>query len=73
MIEDLEKLSKVFDTKIKPLVDAIEKADPTTDEYKKLVENYALTMTVSSNLNRTLIAVAQAAAQNKETNTKEEK
>ena len=61
MIEDLQRLSEVFDTKIKPLVDAIEKADPTTKEYKELLENYALTMSVSSNVARTLLAVAQAA------------
>ena len=71
MIEDLQRLSGVFDTKIKPLVDAIEKADPTTKEYKELLENYALTMSVSSNVARTLLAVAQAAQEQPE--KKEEK
>ena len=71
MIEDLQRLSEVFDTKIKPLVDAIEKADPTTKEYKELLENYALTMSVSSNVARTLLAVAQAAQEQPE--KKEEK
>ena len=71
MIEDLQRLSEVFDAKIKPLVDAIEKADPTTKEYKELLENYALTMSVSSNVARTLLAVAQAAQE--QSNKKEEK
>ena len=71
MIKDLQRLSGVFDTKITPLVDAIEKADPTTKEYKELLENYALTMSVSSNVARTLLAVAQAAQEQPE--KKEEK
>ena len=32
MIKDLQRLSGVFDTKIKPLVDAIEKIDITLKE-----------------------------------------
>ena len=59
MIEDLQNLVKILDDKVKPIVDAIEKADPCSEEYGKLLDNYNATMMVSSNTNRTLLAIAQ--------------
>ena len=71
MLNKLQELSESFDEKVPVLVDALKDADPTTEDYKKLLENYALTMTVASNLNKTLLAIANAAAE--KTETKEEK
>ena len=61
MIEDLTKLTKILDDKVKPMVEAIEKADPSSKEYGDLLANFSITMTLASNLNRTLLDVAQRA------------
>ena len=63
MIEDLAKLTKILDEKVKPMVDAIEKTDPSKEEYGILLSNFSMTMTLASNLNRTLLDVAHKAAQ----------
>ena len=54
MLKDLVKLVEILNGKVNPLVVAIEEADPTTEEYNDLLENYAATMNIISTLNRTL-------------------
>lgn len=68
MIKDLVKLVEVLNKKVPTLVEAIEKADPTTEEYEQLIENYAGTMQLISTLNRTLTEISMSA----QANTKEE-
>ena len=76
MIEDLANLTKILDEKVKPMVEAIKNADPSKEEYGILLSNFSMTMTLASNVNRTLIDVAQRAqamqAQNKEEEKKDE-
>lgn len=76
MIEDLANLTKILDEKVKPMVEAIKNADPSKEEYGILLSNFSITMTLASNVNRTLIDVAQRAqamqAQNKEEEKKDE-
>lgn len=61
MIKDLTDLTKILDDKVKPMVDAIKEADPTKEEYGVLLANFGATMTLASNLNRTLLDVAHRA------------
>lgn len=61
MIKDLVKLVEVLNKKVPTLVEAIEKADPTTEEYEQLIENYAGTMQLISTLNRTLTEISMSA------------
>lgn len=61
MIEDLANLTKILDEKVKPMVEAIKNADPSKEEYGILLSNFSMTMTLASNLNRTLLDVAQRA------------
>ena len=71
MIEDLANLTKILDEKVKPMVEAIKNADPSKEEYGILLSNFSMTMTLASNVNRTLIDVAQR-AQAMQTEKKEE-
>lgn len=73
MVKDLIKLVEVLNGKVKPLVEAVEKADPTTKEYGQVIENYAGTMQLISTLNRTLAEISMSAqAQAKEEGAKDE-
>lgn len=73
MVKDLIKLVEVLNGKVNPLVEAIEKADPTTKEYGQVIENYAGTMQLISTLNRTLTEISMSAqAQAKEEGAKDE-
>jgi hypothetical protein len=73
MIKDLIKLVEVLNGKVAPLVEAIEKADPTTEAYEQLLENYSGTMQLISTLNRTLTEITVAAqAKAKEEGAKDE-
>ena len=65
MVEDLLKLSKTLDDKHGTLVEAIEKADPLSEDFGKLLNNYNSLMIVASNTNRTLMAIKQQAENNK--------
>lgn len=66
MVKDLVKLVEVLNAKINPLVDAIEKEEPTTKEYEQLINNYAGTMQLISTLNRTLIDITKSAVEKEE-------
>lgn len=72
MFEDLQKLSKALDDKVGALVDAIQKADPLSEEYGKLLNNYNSTMVVASNTNRTIMAIAEQIKKQKEEEKKDE-
>lgn len=73
MVKDLIKLVEVLNGKVNPLVEAIEKADPTTKEYGQVIDNYAGTMQLISTLNRTLAEISiSAQAQAKEEGAKDE-
>lgn len=73
MVKDLIKLVEVLNGKVNPLVEAIEKADPTTKEYGQVIDNYAGTMQLISTLNRTLAEISMSAqAKAKEEGAKDE-
>jgi hypothetical protein len=72
MIKDLVKLVKVLESKVEPIVEAVEKADPTTEEYGELLENFSASMQLISLINRTLADVSAAMKANKEEETKDE-
>ena len=73
MVKDLIKLVEVLNGKVNPLVEAIEKANPTTKEYGQVIDNYAGTMQLISTLNRTLTEISMSAkAQAKEEGAKDE-
>ena len=72
MIKDLVKLVKVLESKVDPIVEAVEKADPTTEEYGELLENFSASMQLISLINRTLADVSAAMKANKEEETKDE-
>ena len=72
MIKDLVKLVKVLENKVEPIVEAVEKADPTTEEYGELLENFSASMQLISLINRTLADVSAAMKANKEEETKDE-
>lgn len=71
MIKDLVKLVKVLESKVEPIVEAVEKADPTTEEYGELLENFSASMQLISLINRTLADVS-AAMKAKEEEIKDE-
>ena len=72
MIKDLVKLVKVLESKVEPIVEAVEKADPTTEEYGELLENFSASMQLISLINRTLADVSAAMKANKEEEVKDE-
>lgn len=71
MLKELATLVDVLNTKIKPLVEAIEKEDPTSEKFGTLLSNFNIAMIVQSNVNS---SVMSAVAQIEEAkNNKEEK
>ena len=54
MKDNFKRLSTILEGKAVSLVDAIEKADPTTPEYKELMINFDVTMAVNGNIQNTL-------------------
>lgn len=50
MKSKFEKLCNILEDKTVILTDAIEKADPTTPEYKDLLVNFDVTMGISANI-----------------------
>ncbi|MBP5446110.1 MAG: hypothetical protein J6Y28_08070 [Acholeplasmatales bacterium] len=72
MIKDLQKLADVLDTKVAPLVEAIEKADPTKEEYGIMLSNFNATMTVATNIGNTLVSVAKKVQEIKDNEKKDE-
>jgi hypothetical protein len=71
MVKDLIKLVEVLNSKVNPLVEAIEKEAPTTKEYGQLIDNYAGTMQLISTLNRTLTEITMQARAKEEGATDE--
>lgn len=70
MLAELIKLVGFLDDKAKVLITAIDKADPTTDEYKKLLENFGATMNISGIVGRTIQAATQTINEENKNNKK---
>lgn len=50
MKSKFERLCNILEDKTNIIVEAIEKADPTTPEYKDLLVNFDVTMGISANI-----------------------
>lgn len=50
MEKDLIKLSEILNKKLPSIVDAIEKADATSEEYNKLLTNFNSSMVIYSEI-----------------------
>ena len=66
MVKNFVELSKTLEEKLSTLVEAVKSSDATTSDYKDLLENIAATLTLTSNLNRTLIALETQQKSNEE-------
>lgn len=66
MEELLEKVAPILETKMVPIVDALEKADATTKEYNDLLTAFNSTMVVYSQLQELFIRRALAAQKEEE-------
>ena len=55
MKENLKRLSTILEGKATSLVDAIDKADPTTPEYKELLVNFDVTMGINGNIQNSIM------------------
>lgn len=55
MTEKFKKLSSILEGKVDAIIEAVDKADPTTPEYKELLINFDVTMGVSSNVSAMLM------------------
>lgn len=66
MVKNFVELSKTLEEKLSTLVEAVKSSDATTSDYKDLLENIAATLTLNSNLNRTLIALEAQQKSNEE-------
>ena len=65
MIEKMIEFSKTLDEKAEELMGKVKEADPTSDKYRSMLENYSATMAVSSTINRTLMSIANKAKEEK--------
>jgi hypothetical protein len=65
MIEKMVEFSKTLDEKAEELMEKIKEANPTSDQYRSMLENYSATMAVSSTINRTLMSIASKAKEGK--------
>lgn len=74
MEELLERVAPILETKMVPIVDALEKADSTTKEYTDLLTAFNSTMVVYSQLQELFIRRALAAQKEEEViNVEEDK
>lgn len=74
MEELLEKVAPILETKMVPIVDALEKADATSKEYTDLLTAFNSTMVVYSQLQELFIRRALAAQKEEEViNVEEDK
>lgn len=65
MIEKMVEFSKILDEKAIELMEKVKDANPDSDQYGKMLENYSATMAVSSTINRTLMSIANKAKEEK--------
>jgi preprotein translocase subunit Sss1 len=70
MLAELIKLVGYLDDKAKDLIAAIGKADPTSKEYKELLENFGATMSISGTVGRTIQAATQTINEENKNNKK---
>lgn len=73
MEELLEKVAPILETKMVPIVDALEKADATTKEYTDLLTAFNSTMVVYSQLQELFIRRALASQTEEVVNVEEDK
>lgn len=62
MEKEMVKLNEILTKKIPVIVEAIEKADPVTEDYNKLLTNFNSSMVIYSEIQQMFAAKALAAA-----------
>lgn len=68
MEKDFVRLENILEKNMPSIIDAIEKADPTTEEYKELLNNFNSSMVIYSQLQEMFMRAAQMQAATKEEN-----
>ena len=71
MEETMVKLSEILNKKLPSIVDAIEKADATSEEYNKLLTNFNSSMVIYSEIQSMFAARAMAEAKKANEEVKE--
>ena len=69
MEKDFIKLEEILEKNMPVIIEAIEKADPTTETYKELLNNFNSSMVIYSQLQEMFMRAAQMQAVSKEENT----
>lgn len=69
MEKDFVKLEEILEKNMPVIIEAIEKADPTTETYKELLNNFNSSMVIYSQLQEMFMRAAQMQAVAKEENT----
>lgn len=68
MEKDFVRLEDILEKNMPSIIDAIEKADPTTETYKELLNNFNSSMVIYSQLQEMFMRAAQMQAATKEEN-----
>lgn len=68
MEKDFVRLEEILEKNMPSIIDAIEKADPTTETYKELLNNFNSSMVIYSQLQEMFMRAAQMQAATKEEN-----
>ena len=68
MEKDFVRLENILEKNMPSIIDAIEKADPTTETYKELLNNFNSSMVIYSQLQEMFMRAAQMQAATKEEN-----
>ena len=69
MEKDFIKLESILEKNMPVIIEAIEKADPTTEAYKELLNNFNSSMVIYSQLQEMFMRAAQMQASSKEEKT----
>ena len=68
MEKDFVRLENILEKNMPSIINAIEKADPTTETYKELLNNFNSSMVIYSQLQEMFMRAAQMQAATKEEN-----
>lgn len=68
MEKDFVRLEEILEKNMPSIIDAIEKADPTTENYRDLLTNFNSSMVIYSQLQEMFMRAAQMQAATKEEN-----
>ncbi len=68
MEKDFVRLENILEKNMPSIIDALEKADPTTETYKELLNNFNSSMVIYSQLQEMFMRAAQMQAATKEEN-----